>query len=326
MFLGRLRRFADGDYGWGIPDDERAAPHSSVEGAGAALPVAPSPAPDAAPHVPDIEAARKGDLDGVVVLWLARLRCAGRRRRRLCGRRRPSNSETAPLVVAGAAALAASGVAAPADFLRMFAASVLVIAWLNLSNDAFDAATGVDADGRKPESVVNLLGGTRSAALKVLAFAKLCLAAGAALFAQTCLADAGVAWRLALAVACGPPPQARRGRPRGERRASWHAPGVHPGRRRWAERRPPRHENEGYGAAACWRAPPPRPRRQYCCACEPTTPDPRSSRCQRRARRLLQLCPHSSSRCAFCWFLLLPVTQRGLLVVSSRCWRCAAAA
>ena len=76
MFLGRLRRFADGDYGWGIPDAERAAPHSSVEGAGAALPVAPSPAPDAAPHVPDIEAARKGDLDGVVVLWLARLRRA----------------------------------------------------------------------------------------------------------------------------------------------------------------------------------------------------------------------------------------------------------
>jgi len=41
---------------------------------------------------------------------------------------------------------------------QLIVSSTIIIAWLNLSNDVFDAATGVDLDGRKPESVVNLLG------------------------------------------------------------------------------------------------------------------------------------------------------------------------
>ena len=58
----------------------------------------------------------------------------------------------------------------------------LVIAWLNLSNDAWDAATGVDDS--KPESVVRLLGGDESedarkaAVNKVHAVALGCLALG----------------------------------------------------------------------------------------------------------------------------------------------------
>ena len=108
-----------------------------------------------------------------------------------------------PLVVAGAIAYAQTGVAQPLAFARLLLASVLVIAWLNLSNDAFDADTGVDADGRKPESVVNLLGGTSKSAQRVIIIANACLAAGAALFASACMADVVVAKFLALAVACG---------------------------------------------------------------------------------------------------------------------------
>ena len=54
--------------------------------------------------------------------------------------------------------------------------------WLNLSNDAWDAATGVDANraGGKPESVVRLLGGDAAAATKTHAAAVACLLAGAA--------------------------------------------------------------------------------------------------------------------------------------------------
>ena len=36
-------------------------------------------------------------------------------------------------------------------------AAILLLLWENLSNDVFDAATGVDATG-KPHSVVNLTG------------------------------------------------------------------------------------------------------------------------------------------------------------------------
>ena len=62
------------------------------------------------------------------------------------------------------------------------AGACLVIAWLNLSNDAWDAATGVDANraGGKPESVVRLLGGDAAAATKTHAAAVACLLAGAA--------------------------------------------------------------------------------------------------------------------------------------------------
>ena len=62
------------------------------------------------------------------------------------------------------------------------AGACLVIAWLNLSNDAWDAATGVDSNraGGKPESVVRLLGGDSAAATKTHVAAAACLLAGAA--------------------------------------------------------------------------------------------------------------------------------------------------
>ena len=62
----------------------------------------------------------------------------------------------------------------------------LVIAWLNLANDAWDFSTGVDANasGGKPESVVRLLGGDASAARAALAAATACLLAGVCLIAK----------------------------------------------------------------------------------------------------------------------------------------------
>ena len=57
----------------------------------------------------------------------------------------------------------------------------LVIAWLNLANDAWDHSTGVDANdavGGKPESVVRLLGGDDAAARKTHVAATVALLAG----------------------------------------------------------------------------------------------------------------------------------------------------
>lgn len=46
--------------------------------------------------------------------------------------------------------------------LEFMGASISIIAWLNLSNDAYDSETGVDTKDNKPESVVNLLDGGAS--------------------------------------------------------------------------------------------------------------------------------------------------------------------
>ena len=43
------------------------------------------------------------------------------------------------------------------QLLGFLLAAILLLLWENLSNDVFDAATGVDASG-KPHSVVNLTG------------------------------------------------------------------------------------------------------------------------------------------------------------------------
>ncbi|GFH31184.1 palmitoyltransferase, partial [Haematococcus lacustris] len=58
--------------------------------------------------------------------------------------------------VGGAAVFALQGVLPWARLGALVAAALCIIAWLNLSNDAFDAATGVDVS--KPESVVSLTG------------------------------------------------------------------------------------------------------------------------------------------------------------------------
>jgi len=69
-----------------------------------------------------------------------------------------------------------------------------VVAWLNLSNDAWDASTTVDAT--KPESVVNLMGGN---AKVVHAMAWAALLAGAGLLYAACAASGNpLSWKLLL--------------------------------------------------------------------------------------------------------------------------------
>lgn len=86
----------------------------------------------------------------------------------------------APILVSAASAYVQTGAF---DFVRtllLCVAATAVIGWLNLSNDVFDAATGVDRSN-KPESVVNLLGGDRRAAQLVFAAATALLLGGAGL-------------------------------------------------------------------------------------------------------------------------------------------------
>ena len=88
----------------------------------------------------------------------------------------------APLLVAGALCHHWYGCVNVPQWGALAGGACLVIAWLNLSNDAWDAATGVDDS--KPESVVRLLGGDESedarkaAVNKVHAVALGCLALG----------------------------------------------------------------------------------------------------------------------------------------------------
>ena len=64
-----------------------------------------------------------------------------------------------PVFVGAAAAYAVSHTAMLGRLAGYTAAACLVIAWLNLSNDAYDAETGVDQHGLgKAESVVNMTG------------------------------------------------------------------------------------------------------------------------------------------------------------------------
>lgn len=63
-----------------------------------------------------------------------------------------------PVLVGSAAAALDTGRLSLAPVILYLTAAVLVIAWLNLCNDVFDHATGVDKN--KAESIVNLLGGT----------------------------------------------------------------------------------------------------------------------------------------------------------------------
>ncbi len=81
----------------------------------------------------------------------------------------------APVLVSATAAFAHYGSFNPLKTLGLCLAAVAIIAWLNLSNDVFDAATGVDKNKR--ESVVNLVGNWR----KVFLVANVFLVAGAGL-------------------------------------------------------------------------------------------------------------------------------------------------
>lgn len=61
-----------------------------------------------------------------------------------------------PVLVSAALAFHQTGIFAASKYWQLTAASIATIAWLNLSNDAFDAEMGVDET--KAESVVNLTG------------------------------------------------------------------------------------------------------------------------------------------------------------------------
>jgi 2-carboxy-1,4-naphthoquinone phytyltransferase len=61
-----------------------------------------------------------------------------------------------PITVGTAVAFAQTNLFYPEIFFTFLGAAILIIAWLNLSNDVFDSETGIDIN--KAESVVNLTG------------------------------------------------------------------------------------------------------------------------------------------------------------------------
>ncbi len=77
-----------------------------------------------------------------------------------------------PITVGTALAFAQTGIFHSQIFFTFLGAAILIIAWLNLSNDVFDAETGIDVN--KAHSVVNLTGN------KALVFwiSNLCLSLG----------------------------------------------------------------------------------------------------------------------------------------------------
>lgn len=104
-----------------------------------------------------------------------------------------------PLTVGAAAAYLQSGVFFGGRYWLLLGSSVLVITWLNLSNDAYDAETGVDKN--KKESVVNITGSQKG----VLSAAYACLALGAlGIFkAAQQIGDMRVVGLLSAAILCG---------------------------------------------------------------------------------------------------------------------------
>ncbi len=79
-----------------------------------------------------------------------------------------------PIAVGTAVAFAETGTVNVRVFFTFLGAAILVIAWLNLSNDVFDSETGIDV--HKAHSVVNLTGNKSL----VFAIANLCLILGIA--------------------------------------------------------------------------------------------------------------------------------------------------
>ena len=104
-----------------------------------------------------------------------------------------------PIWVGAALAFSEARQFSAGRLLATFAGAVLVMGWLNLSNDAYDAETGVDVE--KHESAVTRTG-NRSA---ILGLACLSLAAGAALFGSLMayLGDARIPALLGAAVVVG---------------------------------------------------------------------------------------------------------------------------
>ncbi|CAM6127962.1 unnamed protein product [Calypogeia fissa] len=104
-----------------------------------------------------------------------------------------------PLSVGGAVAFWQTGVFNATRYWLMFWSSILIITWLNLSNDAYDWETGVDLNKR--ESVVNITGSQKG----VLRAALGCLLLGFSglVFGASRANDMRVAVLLAAAIGCG---------------------------------------------------------------------------------------------------------------------------
>lgn len=104
-----------------------------------------------------------------------------------------------PLTVGSAAAYLQVHIFDAGRYFVLLFSSVLIITWLNLSNDAYDFETGADKD--KKESVVNISGSHSG----VLCAAYICLALGSSglLWASLQAGDARVAALLFGAIICG---------------------------------------------------------------------------------------------------------------------------
>ncbi|KAK7368821.1 hypothetical protein VNO80_10851 [Phaseolus coccineus] len=104
-----------------------------------------------------------------------------------------------PLTVGSAAAYLLTGIFSARCYFVLLASSVLVITWLNLSNDVHDFDTGVDKN--KKESVVNLVGSRKGTFIA----AYLCLALGFIGLAWTAVAEKNMRSMLFLvcAIICG---------------------------------------------------------------------------------------------------------------------------
>ncbi|MFN6272643.1 MAG: 2-carboxy-1,4-naphthoquinone phytyltransferase, partial [Microcystis sp.] len=61
-----------------------------------------------------------------------------------------------PIILGTAIAYQETGLFSPPVFATFILSAILILAWLNLSNDVFDADTGIDVN--KAHSIVNLTG------------------------------------------------------------------------------------------------------------------------------------------------------------------------
>ncbi|CDF35103.1 unnamed protein product [Chondrus crispus] len=87
-----------------------------------------------------------------------------------------------PILVGSLAAHAETGFLSLRTLCHFLLSAVLIIAWLNITNDVFDYDAGID--GNKPESIVNLCGATRTARNTLFLIANVILAAGFACLAK----------------------------------------------------------------------------------------------------------------------------------------------
>jgi len=98
-----------------------------------------------------------------------------------------------PIMVGTASAFCAFGTVSIFKFIAFVLCAVGIIAWLNLTNDVFDSDTGIDVNKR--ESVVNLLGGTRSARNTVLCIANILLLVSLVGLAVICVRSTEHSWK-----------------------------------------------------------------------------------------------------------------------------------